>query len=393
MKHKWSAIGIATLVLAAAACKEGAPDPDGPAAVKASVREWSTKEWTMARGGPQLQGRVHDPVPREPKVVWSVETEGDVIGPAAVADGVVYVGTVMGFLHALDAASGEEIWKVEFDDTVEASPAVFGGTVFVGSNDGMFHALDAKTGEERWSIEGNDKFPSGAVVLKSLDGTEDWVLVNGYDGTTRCLRAKDGSVVWEYQTDNYINGAPGIVDGKYTVFGGCDALIHTVGLADGKVVNSVETEAYIIDSVAIHGTTIYASNYANQVVASEVTGAQLKWVYSDGDFAFETAPAVNDVAVFFGSRDKHLHAIDRATGAGLWKFKTGARVDSSPIVFDDAVVFGSNDGRLYAVETETGEEVWKIDLGEELTAAPVFANGLIFVGGGDGTMFAVGEGG
>ncbi len=234
-KYCSASIGVAALALAAAGCKEGPSGTDGPAEVtKEPAREWSTKAWTMPRGGPQLQGRVHDPVPREPKVVWAVETEGDVIGPAAVADGVVYVGTVRGFLHALDAATGKELWQVEFDDTVEASPAVHGGLVFVGSNDGMFHALDAKTGKERWKIEGNDKFPSGAVVMKSLDGEGDWVLVNGYDGTTRCLQAKDGTLVWEYVTDNYINGAPGVVDGKYTVFGGCDALIHTVGLADGK---------------------------------------------------------------------------------------------------------------------------------------------------------------
>jgi len=391
MRTSSATIGIAVLALAASGCKESPSGPDGPAEVKTPAREWTTKEWTIPRGGPQLQGRVHDPVPRLPKVLWSTEVEGDVIGPAAVADGVVYVGTVMGMFHALDAANGNEIWKVEFEDTVEASPAVFGGLVFVGSNAGTFYALDAKTGTERWKIEGDDKFPSGAVVMKSLDGTEDWLLVNGYDGTTRCLRVKDGSVVWEYATDQPINGVPGIVDGKYTVFGGCDAMVHTVGLADGKVVNSVETEAYIIDSVAIHGKTIYASNYANQVVASDVTGEKLRWVYNDGDFAFETAPAVNDALVFIGSRDKHLHAIDRETGKGVWKFKTGARVDSSPIVFDDAVVFGSNDGRLYAVATADGKEIWRLDLGEQLTAAPVFADGVIFIGGGDGTMFAVGE--
>lgn len=389
MKTDWTVITMAA-VLAVPGCKDAAVETEQPAAPTGATRVWQTKEWTMARGGPQLQGRVHDPVPAKPTVAWSVETDGDIIGPAAVADGVVFVGTVTGMLHALDAATGDEKWKVELDDTVEASPAVAGGTVFVGTNAGTFYALDAGTGAERWTLTGDDKFPSGAVLVNSPDASEDWLLINGYDGKSRCLRPGDGSVVWEYQTDNYINGSPGVVDGKYLVFGGCDAMVHTVNLADGAVVNEVETEAYIIDSVATHGKMIYCSNYAYQVVASDAMGKELSWIYRDGDYAFETAPAVSDALVFIGSRDKNLHAIDRKTGKGMWKFKTGARVDSSPIVFDDAVVFGSNDGRLYAVATADGTEIWRLELGEALTAAPVFAEGMIFVGGGDGTMFAVG---
>ncbi len=72
--------------------------------------------------------------------------------------------------------------------------------MFVGSNDGVFRALDLLTGKEIWQIEGQDKFPTGAVVVASPDGTDDWMLVNGYDGVARCLRAKDGTEVWQHET-------------------------------------------------------------------------------------------------------------------------------------------------------------------------------------------------
>ena len=32
----------------------------------------------------------------------------------------------------------------------------------------------------------------------------------------------DGKLKWKYETQNYVNGAPGIADGKI-YFGGCDA--------------------------------------------------------------------------------------------------------------------------------------------------------------------------
>ena len=166
-----------------------------------------------------------------------------------------------------------------------------------------------------------------------------------------------------------------MVEERHVVFGGCDALVHTVDLADGTRVNGIETEAYIIESVATHGRTVYSSNYAYQVVASDAFGEKPQWVYSDGDYTFSTAPAVDDRHVYIGQ--------------GAWKFKTGARVESSPLVFDDAVVFGSADGRLYAAASGDGRELWRLDLGEKLAAGPVFADGTLFIGGSDGTMFAL----
>ena len=196
-------------------------------------------------------------------------------------------------------------------------------------------------------------------------------------------------MAWEYETDNYINGTPGVVAGRFVVFGGCDAMVHAVNLADGSPANDIETDAYITASVATVGRMIYCGNYAYQVVAADALGEKPAWIYTDGDYGFFTAPAVDERLVYMGSRDKHLHAIDRKTGKGAWKFKTGARVDSSPLVFDDAVVFGSNDGRLYAVRTEDGSELWRLDLGEELATGPVFAAGTIYIGGGGGTLFAI----
>ncbi len=85
----------------------------------------------------------------------------------------------------------------------------------------------------------------------------------------------------------------------------------------------------------------YCGNYANQAVAFDVVGGKVAWTYEDRALPFFSAPAVNDRLVLIGSRDKHLHAIERQTGKPAWKFRTGGRVEGSPIVFEDGVVFGS----------------------------------------------------
>jgi outer membrane protein assembly factor BamB len=343
--------------------------------------------WPITRGGPSLSGRVSSPVPRDPRIDWTYSLGAPGTAEAAAAEGTLVVGDVMGFIHAIDLDTRQPRWKFETGDSIEAAPAIHDGRVFAGSGDGSLHALDLATGEKLWSYQGGDKFSSAPNLIPGPDGGPRLV-VNGYDGITRCLDPADGAVLWTYQTDGYINGTPALVDGKLA-FGGCDTFLHVLDAATGKMLNTLPTESQIVDSIATSGTTLYAANYANQVVAAETDASEPAWIYENEDFPFFSSPAVDDARLYIGCRDKALHAIRRADGTRAWTFPTGGRIESSPIVFDDAVVFGSSDGRLYAVDPTGGDEIWRLDLGEKLTAPPIFAFGRLIITGGDGTVFAI----
>ncbi len=351
--------------------------------------EAQSPAWPMTRGGKELQGRVAGPVPRQPVVEWTFRAKGAVTSEAAVADGVLVFGSDEGNVVAVDWQSRQQRWRMETKDSVEACPAIAAGRVMVGSNDGMLRALDLATGNELWHLKGEDKFPTGGTLVSSPDANEPWILVNGYDGVSRCLRTKDGSEVWRHESGNYINGSPAILEGGLVAFGGCDAAIHVIHLSDGSDLSQLATDAQIIRSMASWHDTLYGVNYANQLLAVVAKADKPVWVYENDDGQFLTCPGVDEARVYVGSRDKHLHAVDRLSGKLVWKFKTGGRVESSPLVFDDAVVFGSSDGRLYAVDKQDGREIWRLDLGENLAVAPAFAAGRIVIGGGEGTVFVI----
>jgi outer membrane protein assembly factor BamB len=345
--------------------------------------------WPMTRGGPALSGNVATKLPTDPTTAWTFASSSPVTAEAAIADGRVYIGTGKGTLHCLAANTGKELWHFDTKDAITAAPAVRGAGVYVSSNDGRLYALNADSGAELWQFASEDKMSSGAIVVKSPDGAADWVLLNGYDGTTRALNAADGKLVWNYKTDDFINGSPAVVDGRFIVFGGCDAQLHVVNLKDGSLVHKIPTSAQIPASIATFGTMAFCGNYANQTVAFDVVGGKVAWVYEDRALPFFSSPAVNDRLVLIGSRDKHLHAINRQTGESVWKFKTGGRVEGSPIVFNDGVLFGSTDGRLYAASLDTGTELWQLDLGEALVASPAFGDHQIIISGEKGTVFAI----
>ena len=60
---------------------------------------------------------------------WTYTTEGDVSARAAVVGGVVYFPDWGGYLHAVQASTGQSVWKVKLD--------TYGLT---GSADGSYHS-------------------------------------------------------------------------------------------------------------------------------------------------------------------------------------------------------------------------------------------------------------
>jgi PQQ-like domain len=94
---------------------------------------------------------------------------GGFIGATAVAEGVVVGGTAVGgtpALHALDAGTGAIRWQqAEAADTY-ASAAIANGVVFIGSTtDFTFRALDLHTGEVLWSKELRGGVAGGAAIV------------------------------------------------------------------------------------------------------------------------------------------------------------------------------------------------------------------------------------
>lgn len=64
---------------------------------------------------------------------------------AAIEDGVLYISSLSGFLHALDPQTGEEFWTYDAFAAVWGSPYVVDGKVFLGDEDGDVVVLRAGT--------------------------------------------------------------------------------------------------------------------------------------------------------------------------------------------------------------------------------------------------------
>jgi outer membrane protein assembly factor BamB len=87
------------------------------------------------------------------KLVWQVKI-GDKrpLSDLAFAGGVVYVGKQDG-LAAVDGRNGRILWTFNTERPISAAPLVFYDTIYCTSEDHFFYALDRENGSEMWRHE------------------------------------------------------------------------------------------------------------------------------------------------------------------------------------------------------------------------------------------------
>jgi len=150
-----------------------------------------------------------------PVWVYQPPGTGSLESTPVVADGVMYVTSGPTMVAALDLRSGKPLW--EWTRPIAASVLNLGfprvnrgvaireGTVYVGTLDGYLVALDAKSGIERWTVHVGAN-PTGHAITAAPLVVDDKVIVGisggeaGIRGFLDAYDAKSGRQLWRFYT-------------------------------------------------------------------------------------------------------------------------------------------------------------------------------------------------
>ena len=114
--------------------------------------------------------------------------------------------------------------------------------------------------------------------------------------------------------------------------------------------------------------------------------------FETGDKIWST-PAVGNLdgipAIYFGSHDNHVYAVNAADGNELWSFETGGVVAGKPLVMDRMVIAGSFDKKLYALDAFDGTKLWEFEGGNWFWAGAISNGSTIFAPNMDGHLYAL----
>lgn len=338
--------------------------------------------WPLFRGNPAQTGVAEGKLPDKLDELWKFTADDGIEGAVAVADGVVFAGSLDEHLYALSLKDGKPKWKYK-GGPFKAPVSVRKGRVYLGDLDGLLHCVDAAKGTKVWTFEA--KAEANGVNFHGDD-----VLFTSHDENLYCLD-KDGKEKWKFKTEGQIYGSVAL-SGARTFLAGCDSEVHVIDVAKGTEPGMpVPLGGQTGATVAVLGDMLYVGTMSNEVKAIDWKKGAVAWTYKPvrGN-AFFSSPAVTDKYVVIGSRDNRVHAVNRKDGSEAWMFTTKNRVDSSPVVVGNRVVVGSLDGHLYVLDLATGKEVQKLKLDSPVAASPAVVEGKVLIGTQRGALYCFG---
>jgi outer membrane protein assembly factor BamB len=200
-------------------------------------------------------------------------------GPAkgiGQAGGRLYFGSseyiyTLGFVHCLDAATGELLWRFESTPgRVETAPVVSGGTVYFGTLDGYLYALDAETGHFLW------RFNASSPILSSPAASENLVCFGTESGNAYALEVSplhQGGyrLAWSYNAGGAIQMTPLLHEGK-VYFSSRDGVLHGLDADTGSPVFELLVGSRLTNDLAIDGNHLYVAQayYGTKVLALDL---------------------------------------------------------------------------------------------------------------------------
>ncbi|MCB8943462.1 MAG: PQQ-binding-like beta-propeller repeat protein [Ardenticatenaceae bacterium] len=260
-----------------------------------------------------------------PTTIWSANeaTKASIVASPLQVGERIFVGTADNHVVALDATNGTLLWDFEVGNSVWGQPAYKDGTVFVAVLDKKVYAIDAESGQSVWD---EPVALEGALASRPVVDT-DLVYVTSFDGQLHALSISSGELVWSASGQDWIWGAPTLVDG----------VVYFV---------DVQGNVYAVDSET--GAELWSQSINLSVQTSPVVVNGVIYIASEGAGTSEEPQGM-------------LTALNAADGDQLWQQLAPAPLHTTPVVVEDTLVVAltSETALLIGYDLETGSQQWQ----------------------------------
>lgn len=336
------------LVRRGSGTQTGTIDCTANASSKSTASTASGDEWPMYQFDAQNTGYNPDAVvpPECVKVNWEFQASDVLFASPVLSAGVLYAGTRLGHVHAVDASTGEELWRTRF--ATPNSLAVSDGILYVGLSTGELSAIDVQEQRECWTFE-------SAGDIGGITVMDDAVYVATFANTIHAVDSQDGTERWTFRSD-----AP-------------------------------EGEGYFAEPPAVTDSSVYAGSRDGNLYALDTETGDKRWRF-ETDTRFSVAPTVDDNTVYAGAAGQPFYALNADDGSVQWSFETNTGATASPAVANGTVYLAAGSSLeqldLNALNAETGDIRWSREFGIVRTGLTVTGETL-YLGNRHSTFVAV----
>jgi outer membrane protein assembly factor BamB len=380
-----AAVGVAVLSLAACS----------------SLPSWvptiPAPSWSWFGGSKKLGPLPEIKATATAKADWQVQVGKARAGLAPmVSPAAVYAASIDGTLARFDPATGRQVWRVSVDKKLSAGVGADDTLVVVGTDKGEVIAYDVD-GKQRWQAKVSSEVLNPPVVAEGI------VAVWSGDARLYGLSAGDGKTKWVFQRASpplTVRNYAGATASRGGLFGGTaggkllamDVATGNVGweanVATPKGATELERIADITSLPLVEERQICAVAYQGRVACFDILRGTLLWSRDVSSLDGLAA----DARYLFVTDDKGaVHALDKATGASVWKQdKLDKRRIGGPVLVGGYVGVVDGEGQLHLLDRNDGQLVGRLATdGTPATAQPVSSGGRAWWQSEGGTLYAV----
>ncbi len=247
------------------------------------------------------------------------ELPGRVLASPLLGEELVYVGAERTLL-ALERDSHQLRWSFETGQSIWSQPLLLDGMLLFTSLDHNLYALDPQDGAEIWRLDLGGAAPVAPVVYEGQ-------LYTGSFSRKIFKISGQGSILAEFSTEDWVWGAPAIVDG-----------------------------------------VLYAADLGGNVYALEIReeSFRLLWQSEVSERAIRATPVASGEYVIVAGRDQKLYWLDRDDGRTYFTRELAGEIVSDMLLLDQgadaepllAVSTLANEDALVAYGVQNGERRW-----------------------------------
>jgi len=280
------------------------------------------------------------------KTLWRVDTKASLSGGVGIGENMVLVGTSKGSVLAYDL-QGKPLWQARVSSEVLSAPQAAGEFVVVRSGDSRIFGLDARDGSRRWEYQTTPP----PLTLRANPGViivENFVIAGMPAGKLVVLNIANGGLVWE-----------------------------TV-VAAPKGDNELERITDIAGPPLVETGRVCAATFQGRAACYETQKGGQLWARPASSV---DSLAADDLSVYMSEDTGAVVALDRNTGASVWKQdKLSYRNLSAPLAARDYVVVGDYEGQVHFLKFEDGSFAARVATdGGGIAAAPRLIDDKVLV--------------
>ncbi|HBZ18035.1 MAG TPA: outer membrane protein assembly factor BamB [Betaproteobacteria bacterium] len=272
----------------------------------------------------------------------------------------VFVGGEDGVVTLVDA-SGSVKWESNVSNSVTGIPLAVGGLVIVRDVQGRLIALDRETGILKWDFQ----VPSQSLILRSNPGLavglDESILAGFHGGIAMNLENATGEERWGVNVsipsgDNDLERISDVV-GTPIVLEQAVCMATFQGRAacfdveTGRQNWSVKVSA--VGSLGFDNDKIFVSDSIGHILALDRKTGALLWRNESFQYRNISGPSSLGPWVIVGDLEGVISLLDSTDGSFAGRAKTdGSPILTNPLVIGDKVFVQTSEGNLYAFGLE-----------------------------------------